>query len=306
ELLGILDLLKAHGIPAVPFNGPAQAVSVMGRLALREFVDLDILVHRQDALKARELLAARGYVTPYRFTHSQEKAYLDSRGEYYLYRPKDGTRVEIHWKLLPDYFAIPFDVEKIWSRLGSVSLGNATVPALAPEDLLLLLCIHGYSHMWERLEWICGLAELIRQREVEWGMVLQRARELGTTRILLLGLEMAGGLLEAPLPGEILRLAREDPEVARLAEHLRGRLLGEKEPAGIAEIVGFQLRSRERLRDKAKFLLRLTTTSTAEEWSAVAIPDALFPLYRLVRPVALARKYLLGASASNGRSLSEG
>ena len=44
ELLRLLQLLAAHGIEAVPYKGPALALTLYNNLALRQFTDLDILV----------------------------------------------------------------------------------------------------------------------------------------------------------------------------------------------------------------------------------------------------------------------
>ena len=59
ELLKVLDILEGHGIFAVPFKGPVLAESVYGDLSLRGFVDLDILVHKRDAINARNCLLSR-------------------------------------------------------------------------------------------------------------------------------------------------------------------------------------------------------------------------------------------------------
>src|SRR5215210_4865854 len=61
ELLRILRAFRAHGVDAVPYKGPALAASAYSNLALREFIDLDIMVRRQDVQKAKESLAFLGY-----------------------------------------------------------------------------------------------------------------------------------------------------------------------------------------------------------------------------------------------------
>ena len=63
ELLKLLSLFENHGIPAVPFKGPVLASSVYGNLSLREFSDLDILIHREDFNKAKDLLLLAGIPT---------------------------------------------------------------------------------------------------------------------------------------------------------------------------------------------------------------------------------------------------
>jgi len=61
KLLELLDLFKENNIAALPFKGPVLAESIYGDISLRQFVDLDVLVHKRDALKARNLLLAHGY-----------------------------------------------------------------------------------------------------------------------------------------------------------------------------------------------------------------------------------------------------
>ena len=61
KLFEILSLLKANNILALPFKGPVLAESVFGNLSLRQFVDLDVLVYKRDALRARDLLMSKGY-----------------------------------------------------------------------------------------------------------------------------------------------------------------------------------------------------------------------------------------------------
>jgi hypothetical protein len=53
ELLKLLTLFKTNGISAIPYKGPVLAVAVYGNLALRQFGDLDILVHKRDVLRAK-------------------------------------------------------------------------------------------------------------------------------------------------------------------------------------------------------------------------------------------------------------
>ncbi len=49
---------------------------------------------------------------------------------------------------------------------------------------------------------------------------------------------------------------------------------------------------RERRRDRVRFLRRLVFTPSVGEWSAIRLPGALFPLYRVVRAVRLAKRLL--------------
>src|SRR5260370_41160016 len=61
ELLRLLTLFEAQGIHAIPFKGPTLALSAYGDVALREFNDLDIFVHKRDVLAVKELLIGQGF-----------------------------------------------------------------------------------------------------------------------------------------------------------------------------------------------------------------------------------------------------
>ena len=59
--LEALDALAREGIPVISFKGPVLAISAYGRLELRKFNDLDLLVRERDADRARTVFASLGY-----------------------------------------------------------------------------------------------------------------------------------------------------------------------------------------------------------------------------------------------------
>jgi hypothetical protein len=61
------------------------------------------------------------------------------------------------------------------------------------------------------------------------------------------------------------------------------------------EYFRLMLRLRERTRDRLRFAFRLAFTPSVGEWQSVRLPASLFPLYRLVRLVRLAKR-LAGVS----------
>ena len=54
ELRRLVEVLAGQGIRCVPFKGPTLAISAYQDLALREFSDLDILVHREDVFEVQD------------------------------------------------------------------------------------------------------------------------------------------------------------------------------------------------------------------------------------------------------------
>jgi hypothetical protein len=293
QLLRCLKLLGAHGIPAAPYKGPVLAASVYGDLCLRQFVDLDVLVHEQDAFRARDVLASHGYRPEFQLAAAQEVAYLRSQSAHQVIRDAGMVIVELHWRITEGYFSFPLDTEQLWKRLEPASLAGREVRTLSAEDLLLVLCVHGTKHMWERLEWICDVAKLVGMHAaIDWPGVMKQAATLGSERMLFLGLSIAHDLLCVALPREVLESVRADPAVATLAGQVYQRLFSDQHAlTGDLERCLFHLKARERFRDRLLYCLRLAMTTTPEDWALVPLPSSLFPLYYVLRPIRLAGKY---------------
>src|ERR1700730_2537275 len=160
EMLKLLTLLAAHSIPVLVFKGPVQAVAAYGDLSLRTFCDLDFLIRRLDALHVKEVLLDAGYQLE---TPLGRDGFPSEPGkhEYAFHRGDDGALAEFRWRLTPRYVRASLDVERLGGRRASVSIRDAAVPTLTPEDTLVMLCVHGAKHYWGVLKWICDVAELI-------------------------------------------------------------------------------------------------------------------------------------------------
>ncbi|HWP47151.1 MAG TPA: nucleotidyltransferase family protein [Candidatus Limnocylindrales bacterium] len=297
ELLKLLSLLEVHKITAIPYKGPILALSAYGNLAFRHFDDLDILIRKQDILKAKDLLISQGYRPKYPFFSTREEAYLEFHRQLPFTRDDGIGVVELHTATTQKYLSFP-DPESLWSRLTPVSFQGTQVLTLSSEDLLLILCIHGAKHLWERIGWICDIAELIRTHpDIDWEWTLEQARTLGGERALLLGLYLATDLLGTSLPQEISQKL-SDPVVKNLARRLSNKLLQKSNPRpGIFEPSLFQplyLQMRERLQDRVRYglyLPYLAITPTREDHQFLPLPASFFFLYYLIRPIRLTGKY---------------
>jgi hypothetical protein len=263
KLLELLQLLRAHSIPAVPYKGPFLAHYLYGNLALRQFNDLDILVPKDRALEARDLLGGCGYsLSGPRSEHPTEASFLKWDCEFSQVSSDGNVHVEIHWAIAPYMMAFPVKFESLLSRLQRTSFGGGEVSCFRPSDLLFVLCAHGAKHRWERLEWICGVSELIRgyQAEIDWYEVIDSTEKLGIRRMIFLGLYLAAEFLGAPVPDEVRQVIRRDPTIALLSADVGRRLLSLPREVGRVEYLSFQQRLRERRGDRMRYLVRYLAT----------------------------------------------
>jgi hypothetical protein len=292
ELCRILQTFAAAGIEAVPYKGPALAVYAYGKLALRRFVDLDILVRKADTLRAKELLTAEGFVCGTPWTNAQQALLMRTQHNLSLSREEGRLVVELHWEVASSLFASSLQAEEFWGRLETMRLNNAVVKTLSAEDLLLSLCVHGSKHLWERLAWICDVAELAKTRtDLDWSVLLERAASSGNDRMLFLGLHLANSLLDAPLPEHVKSKLRADTMVASLANQVLKRLFGAvgRTPASISQTIRFNWAVRAGWRSRLRYC-RLLLQPTDADIETVPLPRPLSFVYYLMRPLGLLRR----------------
>jgi len=291
QLLDILATLGDAGIAALPYKGPALAVSAYGDLGLRPFGDLDIIVSEGHALAAKALLESRGYRSLIPRTDSERSGRLPRRVYAFPLRSADErVLVEVHWRLT---HSLPLTLEHLMVGARPLPLMGSTVPGMCAEQLLLVLCVHGTKHAWDRLEWTCAVAHLIRRSpELDWDRVGAQARSVGASRSLALGLVLATRLAGAAVPPPVLAAAGAG-SVAAAAQHIEtGLFNGGSVPARYVQ--RFRTRS---LPDKVRYLLFLHHP-TEKDRVFLALPNRLSFLYFAVRPLRVG--YELGL-AGRGR-----
>jgi hypothetical protein len=291
ELLAVLDLLHASDVSAMPYKGPALACQVYGDLGLRSFIDLDILVRRGDVSKVRNVLAENGYKPQLEMTAGKQRAILRSECDE-VFNGANGRVLEIHWAITPPFFSFQLQTKDLFARATAIELLGQNVLAPAPEDLLLILSVNGAKDMWNRLEFICRVAELLyRYPQIHWQNTFTRARELGAERMILLGLFLAHHLLGASLPEEVLERIARRKILWNMGNQVCERLFCRpEEMPSLLELTRFRLRSRERLRDRVNYCLKRALTPTHQDLENLTLPTSLEFLYPLFRPFRLIRR----------------
>lgn len=291
ELLRIIEDFQEHGVDAVPFKGPTLAQAAYGDIMLRQFSDLDIMVRRQDVLTAKDLLISRGYRPQIKLTPFQERLLLQGACEYNFVRNDPVIPIEVHWMFHSSGYSVPFD-EGIWSRLEMMTFEGTKIYCFPPEDLVLALCAHGTRHRWAQMKLVSDIAGLIERSQIDWEQVNMIASDTGLKRILHIGLLLAHDLLGVMFSEQISGEIERDVIAKRLALKLSGRLFSKADSQeGIFKEYLFWARTRERLRDKAKYLALLGTEPTLGDMDAVPLPESLFFLYRIIRPFRLFYQY---------------
>lgn len=291
ELGEILSALEGEGIGVVPFKGPILTTMLYGDLERRPPGDLDFLVRLRDVTRVCEILVSRGYrdnhATSAPMTAIQHAIYRQSQCEYQFVRDRDGVIAEPHWAYMHRTRGANVDYDGHFARAGWRTIAGITTRVHAPEDLLLLLCLHGAKHQWERLGWIRDVAALLEQRaafDLDLDAALARSIEQRCRRVLLLGVLLAHELLDASLPSALKNAALTDAAVMHLSRDVKARLFERDRPAlNQLAIDRFSFSSHDNVAARMQYVARMLLRPHRVHIELAALPASLAWLYYPMR-----------------------
>jgi hypothetical protein len=293
ELARITAHFESKQLRALPYKGPVLAQSLYGDLGSRSFSDLDFLISPADFERAKQALAEIGYRPATDLRPAVERLWLRTGYECSFDGAAGNNLVELQWALLPRFYGVDLSVDDLIARAGRTVVGGCEVPCLSAEDSLLVLCLHAAKHLWGRLIWLSDIAGMLQTQPISYALVASRARALGITRILGVSFWLAKNVLQVELPNPAEDMIAADRRIEALggefAQRLRGGAAYDFESTEYFRRI---LKLRERRRDRWRYLWRLIWTPGAGEVAAVRLPEALFPLYRIVRIGRLMRRLL--------------
>lgn len=300
ELVTVAAALTDAGIPYATFKGPMLALQLYGDLALREYSDLDLIVPEREMERAEQVLAGRGYRNA-QGDRAFRQAFLRHQRQYALVREGFDAAIDLHWDFTVDPLPFPLRPAEIWSRLAFVSIGGRSVPTLAGEELALLLAGHGTKEGWRNLGWVCDFAMLAeRVPDLDWSRIHERARRNRTGNAILLAFAIAHLLLETPLPPPLADLVEHDPGLVARAEGLVTRLRSAP-PEEVVHAPLEDLLLCDHASDRVRTAIKLTLAPTPGDYEALPLPPALWPLYRLTRPIRLIAAFVGRAAGRSSR-----
>ncbi len=289
QLLAVLLALADAGIRAVPFKGPVLADAAYDDIGLRSFWDLDILLPPQDFERALCVLEKLGFTNSrhpasgYPFTRRQLRALWRYWGQEVYYRESDELSLEPHQALAPATLALDFN--SVWRRVSPADWRGQKIWRLTPEDELLLLCIQGAKPYWENLKLPADLAHyLAAHPALDWIVIVERAREHGMLRLLLVSLLLVEALFGVVLPSVVRPVATADRHATRLCSALLHQASGfAYADTDVYRVSSYHLALRERYRDKLAYLWRTLTWPREPYYQMVHLPAGMFWGYRVLK-----------------------
>lgn len=284
-LIETTRLLESNGVEVIHFKGLSLALTAYGDQNLRSFGDLDILVRRDSALRAKELLEAAGYRLIYPVDRHQAEILVRHCRHFAFVSDAGKIKLDLHWTLETGKEPVSFSNTQVWDGAEKILLEGNSISVLSIRDLLFFLCLHGTNHLWERLIWLSDTAQLIeRFPEAVDESLFRPAERLNRKRMLVLGLKLAKDVMGAKFSPSVESKINND-ETANSAEKTVIQILFSKKPiSGRFVSFRFCMAMRERTIDKLQYMTERFFLPDELDFQASNLP---VPAYVLLRPLRL-------------------
>ena len=274
ELVRLYRVFTDNGLRTVPLKGVLLSKMLYDDPTYRYATDIDLLIRHDDFDRAKEILAEQGYTSnkEYVSTAKQMEVY-ESKFHDYDFESKDGTKLELHWRVADIKAAEILTCDNADS---TVLFFGQELPTYTPEEWLIYLAYHGVHHGYMWMKWLTDFDTLARHASVDRKAAMELAAEMGLDWALRASYAMAylvsGGDENAV-------------SVSRLTEEMAGVLTksnGQKDDVFIAyrSFLDTELERRGLLTDKEK---TRRIDPSEKDFETFHFSDRFFFLYYVVR-----------------------
>jgi len=292
ELIKIIQLLNNNNISVIALKGPTLSMLAYNDITLRQYGDLDILVHSDYVYKAAHIISNNNYTPDNSLEFFTNKTLLEVSSDLGLRNIKNNTYIELHWKLFRKKLSILSDTMHIYDKYTTVHIQNYPIKTLNTELLLVYLCAHGSKHMWERISWILDIDRIINNTEnLKWDTVIYNAKQMKTLNMLLLGLHLSSKFFDTKIPDTINNLIADKQYIIIPLEQYTIEILQNKQYS-MKDKFNYHSKLYDSKLDSLKYYISTIIQPTPDDILFINIPNYLSFLYFIIRPFRLVKKYL--------------
>ena len=191
EISAILKITNSRNIDIMPFKGFALIQTLYNNPAIRNMVDVDILIKENDFQEIKNIFGHAGYKI--------NETVLSK-----MLRPKEYIVIEIHSMIVPPR---PYKINHtyLWERAKEINLNGRKLLCLSDEDTFLSLALHLRRHTRRlTLKFIVDIAELLNkvQNNLGWPYIIKSAKGIHIMATIYTSLYLSKELLDSYLPDD--------------------------------------------------------------------------------------------------------
>ena len=203
DLATVVEAFTGLNRPWMVVKGPVLVERGYGDSGARLYEDLDLVVHPSELAVAMALIEeAGGSVSDVNWPLVTRLG----RAEVPMILAA-GMPADLHWQLLvtpPIRSRFTISMDELAERVQPIRAGGIEVPALDPVDELLYLTLHGSLSGGHQLVWLKDLEVMMEHQDVDWDLVVDRARRWRADLVAAIQLDRARTVLGALVPDQII------------------------------------------------------------------------------------------------------
>jgi hypothetical protein len=290
------DGLDARGVPWLILKGLPLGKRLYGDPFTKISIDIDLLVPPDGfdaAARALRDLGWRRTMPNFAETPARKRWYDALEKEHVFVDPRGG-RLELHRRLFGNPFLFDPAFATLSANAVTVRLGGHPFRTLGDDDQLLYLACHGALHHWQRLQWLCDFAALFdAASDGATERAAGRGRRLRLDHVLASAMLLSREALHAAPP----RIAAPPDAGIRVRFMVNLARLTWRPPTGGLPRVWREAAMRAGrivIGSRARYALHdcLSLLIQPHDFARVELPDRVFWLYALARPVLWLRRAL--------------
>jgi len=171
KIIPLLESISKQELRVAITRGARLSETVYKDWGLRYYVDVDFMVHPADAHQLVDSLKDWGCWQESHSSRFPTKKQSQLRWIIESGFNKDGVHLDFHFNY--PGVEVPLDAyPRIWETSSSMQIFEAKALIFSPEFELCILCLHAQKHCYQRIIWLTDIAELARNKELDWDTVL--------------------------------------------------------------------------------------------------------------------------------------
>jgi hypothetical protein len=205
------QLLGAR-IPTMVLKGIVLVSRCYNGLSLRPMGNVDLLVPRNDALRAIDVMQLHGWRMRHGGSRPHRPADFATIHAYPIEHPANPEiLVDVHWRLLWARFSDESEAE-LWRRATRFEISGVELLAPSAADMLVHICAHGAR--WNGLHsvrWVVDAALLMRTDAIDWAHFVAQTERLGLALPIVSTLGYLRSAMRVPVPDAVMRTLKQSP-----------------------------------------------------------------------------------------------
>ena len=205
-----LAALRQAEIDVLLLKGSGLAAGLFRSFTNRPMGDIDLLVHHDEALSARDVLLGAGWVWPH--DPALDRFYAGHQHLPPLYdKMRAGPSLELHTELLMTGNPFHIPAETLWAARRPVKVGAQESAAPHPHHQLLHVCIHfAWANFLESSAWnaLRDTHALAASGQIQWDAFVETVRAARAETCVYWTLYLARELTDAAIPADAMSALR--------------------------------------------------------------------------------------------------